>query len=65
MEIAREQALEQGYHRLSLVVFEENAPAVRLYQSLGYETVDRAPIVPHPLIRCSGDALLMVASVAE
>jgi ribosomal protein S18 acetylase RimI-like enzyme len=62
MQIAREQALRQGYDQLSLVVFEENTPAVQLYKSLGYKTIDRAPIVPHPLIRCSGDALLMVAS---
>jgi ribosomal protein S18 acetylase RimI-like enzyme len=60
MQIAREQAQEQGYKRLSLVVFEENTAALRLYQSLGYEVVKRAPVVPHPLIRCGGDALLMV-----
>ena len=62
MRIAGEQAREHGYDRLSLVVFEENAVALRLYRDLGYEIIDRAPIVPHPLIRCSGDALLMVAS---
>ncbi|MEN8107723.1 MAG: GNAT family N-acetyltransferase [Pseudomonadota bacterium] len=61
MQIAREQALDHGYDRLSLVVFEENTVAVRLYQYLGYEIIKRAPVVPHPLIRCSGDALLMVA----
>jgi ribosomal protein S18 acetylase RimI-like enzyme len=61
MQIAREQALDHGYDQQSLVVFEENTIAVRLYQHLGYETIKRAPIVPHPLIRCSGDALLMVA----
>jgi ribosomal protein S18 acetylase RimI-like enzyme len=61
MELARKQALDHGYERLSLVVFEENAPAVRLYRRLGYEVVKRAPIVPHPLIRCTGYALLMVA----
>jgi ribosomal protein S18 acetylase RimI-like enzyme len=42
-------------------VFEENTAAVRLYRRLGYEIAKRAPIVPHPLIRCEGDALLMVA----
>jgi ribosomal protein S18 acetylase RimI-like enzyme len=62
MQIARELALDHGYDRLSLVVFEENMVAVRLYRNLGYEVVKRAPVVPHPLIRCSGDALLMVAS---
>jgi ribosomal protein S18 acetylase RimI-like enzyme len=64
LQIAREQALAHGYSRLSLVVFEENAAAVRLYQRLGYEVVDTAPIVPHPLIRYGGNALLMVASVS-
>jgi ribosomal protein S18 acetylase RimI-like enzyme len=61
MELARQQALDHGYQRLSLVVFEQNQHAVRLYQRLGYQTIKRAPIVPHPLIRCRGDALLMVA----
>jgi ribosomal protein S18 acetylase RimI-like enzyme len=61
MQIARERAREHGYERLSLVVFEGNTAAVRLYRRLGYEIVRSAPIVPHPLIRCSGDALLMVA----
>ncbi len=64
MRLAREQARQHGYDRLSLVVFEENASALRLYQSLGYEIIDRAPIVPHPLIRCRGDALLVVAAAA-
>jgi ribosomal protein S18 acetylase RimI-like enzyme len=62
LQIAREQAHEHGYGRLSLVVFAENSGAVRLYRRLGYEIIDRAPIVPHPLIRCRGEALLMVAS---
>lgn len=61
MQVAGQQARDHGYDRLSLVVFEENASALRIYQQLGYQVVDRAPIVPHPLIRCSGDALLMVA----
>lgn len=62
--IARERARDHGYDRLSLVVFEENAPALRLYQRLGYKIIDRAPVVPHHLIRVSGNALLMVASAA-
>jgi len=64
MRIAREQALARGYSRLSLVVFEENTAAVRLYKRIGYEIINTAPIVPHPLIRYGGDALLMVASVS-
>ena len=61
MQMARQQALQHGYQQLSLVVFEENTAAVRLYRRLGYEPIKRAPIIPHPLIRASGDALLMVA----
>jgi ribosomal protein S18 acetylase RimI-like enzyme len=61
MQMARQQALQHGYKQLSLVVFEENTAAVGLYRRLGYETIQRAPIIPHPLIRASGDALLMVA----
>lgn len=61
MQIAGSQAREHGYGQLSLVVFAGNTVAVRLYRKLGFETVKRAPVIPHPLIRCSGDALLMVA----
>ena len=64
MQIAGQLAREHGHDRLSLVVFEQNTTALRLYRQLGYEVIDRAPIVPHPLIRASGDALLMVAPVA-
>lgn len=65
MGVAGQQARDQGYDRLSLVVFEANTTALRLYRQLGFEVVDRAPVVPHPLIRCSGDALLMVAPVSR
>ena len=64
MKIAREQALAHGYSQLSLVVFEENIAAVRLYKRLGYEIIDAAPVVAHPLIRYTGNALLMVASAS-
>ncbi|HYQ73120.1 MAG TPA: N-acetyltransferase [Gammaproteobacteria bacterium] len=61
LEVARSQGSEQGFGQLSLVAFEQNRGAVRLYRRLGYREIARAPIVPHPLIRCTGDALLMVA----
>jgi ribosomal protein S18 acetylase RimI-like enzyme len=64
VQIAREQALAHGYSQLSLVVFEKNTAAVRLYKRLGFEVVDVAPIVAHPLIRYDGNALLMVASAS-
>jgi len=63
LEIARRQAREHGYGQISLVAFEQNSGAVRLYRRLGYRVIARAPIVPHPLIRNTGDALLMVAEI--
>jgi ribosomal protein S18 acetylase RimI-like enzyme len=63
LEIARRQARERGYRQTSLVAFEQNSGAVRLYRRLGYREIARAPIVPHPLIRSTGDALLMVADI--
>jgi ribosomal protein S18 acetylase RimI-like enzyme len=63
LEIARWQASERGYPQTSLVAFEQNSGAVRLYRRLGYREIARAPIVPHPLIHSTGDALLMVADI--
>jgi len=63
MDRARQQAMQNGFNKLSLVAFEQNAGSVRLYQRLGFRIVDHAPIVPHPLIHYRGDALLMVAEL--
>lgn len=52
--------LDAGLEEKSLIVFEENTGAVRLYERLGFETVDRRAVYPHPLIQYGGDALLMV-----
>jgi ribosomal protein S18 acetylase RimI-like enzyme len=65
MALAEQQARERGFDRVSLVAFEENVGSVRLYQRLGYVVVDRAPVVPHPLIHVRGDALLMVKRLAD
>ena len=48
----------------SLICFEENQDALRLYEAFGYEIVDRRPLTPHPMIHVTGDALLMRRSVA-
>ena len=60
MQLAEERAAEKGLTKLSLIVFEQNAGARRLYDRLGYREVAREAIVSHPLIHYSGDALLMV-----
>jgi ribosomal protein S18 acetylase RimI-like enzyme len=51
---------ELGLRKLSLVVFEQNAGARRLYERSGFVVKRRHPVVPHPLIHYAGDALLMV-----
>jgi ribosomal protein S18 acetylase RimI-like enzyme len=52
-----------GYRSLSLIVFEQNEGARKLYERSGYAEVMRHPVVPHPLIHYTGDALLMVKSL--
>jgi ribosomal protein S18 acetylase RimI-like enzyme len=63
LELARQQAYERGLEELSLIVFEQNTGARRLYEQHGFREVDRRPVVPHELIHYRGDALLMVAGV--
>ena len=65
MQLVNEQARQNGFEKVSLVAFAQNEGSVRLYQRLGYEIVDRAPIIPHPLIHHEGEALLMVSRLAE
>lgn len=64
MALAERQARERGYRKLSLIVFERNAGAVRLYQRLGYRERRRAEVRPHPLIHYDGAALLLVKTLA-
>ncbi len=54
---------ERGFGVLSLIVFEQNAGAVRLYEREGFRVVDRAAVVPHGLIQHTGDVLLMAMEV--
>jgi ribosomal protein S18 acetylase RimI-like enzyme len=61
LAIARAEARARGMETLSLLAFEQNQGAVRLYERNGFVVVDRRPVVPHELIHYTGDALLMVA----
>ena len=60
---AEQSACEKGYRKLSLIVFEQNAVAKRLYEKTGYREVRREPVCPHPLIHYTGDAILMVKAI--
>ena len=63
LALAAAQAHEQGLPHLSLLCFEQNVGALRLYQRHGFGIVDRAHVVPHPLIHHTGDILLMTKPV--
>jgi ribosomal protein S18 acetylase RimI-like enzyme len=63
LSIAREQARERGFGTLSLLVFEQNEGALRLYESNGFEVAGRAPVVAHELIDHTGDVLLMASEI--
>ncbi len=57
---AERSVLQLGFAKLSLIVFEQNIQAHRLYIRHGYVETRRAAVVPHPLIHYTGNALLMV-----
>lgn len=57
---AEADATRAGCHSMSLIVFDQNAGAVRFYKRHGYVEQRRAAVMPHPLIHFTGDALLMV-----
>jgi len=63
LKLAADDARARGLRDLSLIVFEQNARAKRLYERFGFRETRREPIVPHPLIHHDGDALLMVCRI--
>lgn len=60
LALAEQHARSKGFKKLSLIVFEQNTGAKKLYEREGYREVQRTAIHPHPLIRYTGDAILMV-----
>lgn len=61
---AEERARTLGLERLSLICFEKNEQAMRLYARLGYREAARRPLVPHPTLTYrDGDAVLLVRPV--
>jgi GNAT superfamily N-acetyltransferase len=63
LEAARERARSLGRRELSLLCFAGNTGARRFYDRAGFVVVDWRPVVPHPMIRHTGDVLLMLAPV--
>lgn len=63
LELAEARAKVAGYRKLSLVAFEQNEGAVRLYHRSGYVESRRERVVSNPLIHYTGDALLMAKTI--
>jgi ribosomal protein S18 acetylase RimI-like enzyme len=63
LEAARERARGLRRPELSLLCFAGNTGARRLYERAGFVVVDWRPVMPHPMIRHTGDVLLMLAPV--
>jgi GNAT superfamily N-acetyltransferase len=60
MVAVNRHAKEKSIPRISLICFERNDGAMRLYQRLGFREVDRRAIVPHPCLHYhDGDAVLL------
>jgi ribosomal protein S18 acetylase RimI-like enzyme len=65
LEEAERSCERLGLSKLSLIVFEQNVRARLLYERYGYVETRRHPVVPHPLIHYTGDALLMVKGIGH
>lgn len=57
-------AAKLGCPRVSLICFERNEGACRLYRREGYTELARRPLVPHPSLHFTdGDALLLAKTI--
>lgn len=63
LALAEDTAREMSYEKLSVIVFEQNEGALKLYKRHGFKEVAREPVVPHPLIRHTGSVLLMIKAI--
>ncbi|MDP6574758.1 MAG: GNAT family N-acetyltransferase [Rhodospirillales bacterium] len=60
MEAVNRRARGLSLRRISLICFERNVGAMRLYRKLGFRELDRRAVVPHPTLHYrDGDAVLL------
>ena len=60
MDAVTVRARASGLRKVSLICFERNERALKLYQKRGFVEIDRRKVVPHPCLHYTdGDALLM------
>lgn len=59
------RARDLSLGRISLICFERNEGAMRLYLRLGFRELGRRPVVPHPALHYQdGDAVLLARIIA-
>jgi len=63
--LAEKHAHGHGLPKLSLIVFEQNEGAKRLYERRGYYEKAHEPVVPHRLIHFDGRVVLMVKDLPD
>ena len=64
MEAVNHRANDLSIPRISLICFERNEGAMRLYLRRGFQELDRRAVVPHPALHNSdGDAVLIAKSL--
>jgi ribosomal protein S18 acetylase RimI-like enzyme len=66
LDAVEARASQLGRPRVSLICFERNLGAMRLYARRGYRALARRPIVPHPSLHYTGgDAVLLAREVGS
>ena len=64
MEAVNQRARDLSLPRISLICFDRNEGAMRLYSRLGFEELDRRGVVPHAtLLYQDGDAVLLARKI--
>lgn len=60
----KEVAARNGYAKLSLIVFADNAPALSLYERAGFSVVQEVALTGNAFIQHEGGCLLLCADIA-
>jgi ribosomal protein S18 acetylase RimI-like enzyme len=58
-------AAEAGCSLIRVEVFAQNEAALGLCRRLGYFTVEKRPVIPHPCHPCGGEIVLLTKKVPE
>jgi ribosomal protein S18 acetylase RimI-like enzyme len=63
--LVKARGWDRGYRTLSLVTFADNEAALRVYGSVGLETVRQVEILPNEFIDHEGGGLLLKCDIAS